>query len=75
MSETQTTQESEVNTQDFNTEQQQVPVFDEAGNMNNEQALNVLVQAASMAQSTGKLTVRDSVLLAKAIDVLRPGTI
>ena len=51
------------------------PVFEEAENMDETQAINVLIQAATLAQQTGKLSVRDSVLLAKAIDTVRPGSI
>lgn len=51
------------------------PVFEEAEGMTSDQALNVLIQAAQLAQQTGRLSVRDSVLLARSIDVLRPGTI
>lgn len=51
------------------------PVFEEAENMTSDQALNVLIQAAQLSQQTGRLSVRDSVLLARSIDVLRPGTI
>lgn len=58
-----------------NVEATQRPVFDEIAEITEEQALNVLIQAATVAQSTGRLNVRDSVLLARAIDVLRPGTI
>lgn len=58
-----------------NTEATQRPVFDEIAEITEDQALNVLIQAATVAQSTGRLNVRDSVLLARAIDVLRPGTI
>ena len=43
--------------------------------MTEEGAVNVVIQAAGMAQQTGQLTVRDSVILAKAISVLRPGSI
>jgi hypothetical protein len=53
----------------------QQPVFEEVSEITEEQAVNVLIQAANVAQQTGKLTVRDSVILARAIDVLRPGTI
>mgnify|MGYP000031007298 CR=1 FL=1 len=53
----------------------QAPVFEEVEGMTDEGAVNVVIQAASMAQSTGQLTVRDSVILAKAISVLRPGSI
>lgn len=58
-----------------NVEATQRPVFDEIAEITEDQALNVLIQAATVAQSTGRLNVRDSVLLARAIDVLRPGTI
>lgn len=51
------------------------PVFEEADGMSQDQAINVLIQAAQVAQQTGRLSVRDSVLLARSIDVLRPGTI
>lgn len=51
------------------------PVFEEAKNIDADQALNILIQAAMAAQQTGALTVRDSVLLASAISVVRPGTI
>jgi|GEM_PF-1919236 hypothetical protein len=53
----------------------QTPVFDEIAEMTEEGAVNVVIQAAGMAQQTGQLTVRDSVILAKAISVLRPGSI
>lgn len=51
------------------------PVFNEIENMNESQAIDVLIQAASLSQSSGRLSVRDSVMLAKAIDVIRPGSI
>lgn len=51
------------------------PVFNEIENMNEVQAIDVLIQAASLSQSSGRLSVRDSVMLAKAIDVIRPGSI
>jgi hypothetical protein len=53
----------------------QTPVFEEIAEMTEEGAINVVIQAAGMAQQTGQLTVRDSVILAKAISVLRPGSI
>lgn len=62
-------------TQTEATEATQRPVFDEVAEITEEQAVNVLIQAATVAQSSGRLNVRDSVLLARAIDVLRPGTI
>jgi len=50
-------------------------VFTEAGEMTPEQAINILIQVAGLAQETGKLNIRDSVLLAKAIATVRPGSI
>ena len=51
------------------------PIFDQIEDMNPAGAVNVLIQAAQMAQSSGSLTVRDSVMVAKAISVLQPGSI
>lgn len=51
------------------------PIFEEIEGMNPGAAVNVLIQASQMAQASGALTTRDSVMLAKAISVLRPGTI
>jgi len=51
------------------------PIFDQIEGMNQGGAVNVLIQAAQMAQSAGALTVRDSVMIAKAISVLQPGSI
>lgn len=51
------------------------PVFNEIENMNKSQAIDVLIQAASLSQSSGRLSVRDSVMLAKAIDIIKPGII
>ena len=63
-------------TNDVNeTEATQRPVFEEINEVTEDQALNVLIQAANLAQASGRLTVRDSVLFERAIDVLRPGTI
>ena len=63
-------------TQENATQEQVVtPVFEEVQNMTAEQAVNVLVQAAQLAQQSGKLTVRDSVMLAKAITTVFPGSL
>jgi aspartate/glutamate racemase len=51
------------------------PIFDEIKNVTPDGALNVLIQAAAQAQAAGALTVRDSVMVASAIAVLRPGSI
>jgi hypothetical protein len=56
-------------------QEQRPTVFQEAEVMTPEQAINVLIQAARFAQESGNLSLRDSVLLARSIDVLRPGTI
>ena len=58
-----------------NVEDQANPVFDEINTIDENGAINVLIQAAQLAQGTGRLSVRDSVLLDKAIDTVRPGTI
>ena len=55
--------------------EQLTPVFEEANNIDETSALNVLIQAATLAQQSGRLSVRDSVLLAKAIETVRPGSI
>ena len=57
------------------TKQPQTPVFDEVNEMDTNTALNVLIQVAEMAQKGGILSVRDSVILAKAISVIAPGRI
>jgi hypothetical protein len=51
------------------------PIFDQIEGMDQNGAVNVLIQAAQMAQSSGALTVRDSVMIAKAVSVLQPGSI
>ena len=75
----QVTEQGPENTSNVNegtgNEEQMTPIFEEVEQMNPGMAVDILIQAASMAQSSGALTVRDSVLLAKAISVLRPGTI
>lgn len=58
-----------------NQAEDRLPIFEEIENMTQDQAVNVLVQAAQLAQQSGKLNLKDSVLLAKAITVLRPGTL
>lgn len=58
-----------------NQTEERLPIFEEIENMTQDQAVNVLVQAAQLAQNSGKLNLKDSVLLAKAITVLRPGTL
>ena len=53
----------------------QRPVFSEIENMNQAQAVDVLIQAANLAQGSGRLSIRDSVMLAKAINIIKPGII
>lgn len=67
-------QDNATQTQENQTEER-LPIFEEIQNMSQDQAVNVLVQAAQLAQQSGKLNLKDSVLLAKAITVLRPGTL
>ena len=50
----------------------QRPVFDEIQNMNQATALSVLIQTAELAQKAGVLTMRDSVICAKAISLFAP---
>lgn len=54
---------------------ERVPVFEEIESMTQDQAVNVLIQAAGLAQKSGELNIKDSVLLAKAITLLRPGSL
>jgi hypothetical protein len=51
------------------------PIFEQIEGMNQGGAVNVLIQAAQMAQSAGALTLRDSVMVAQAISILQPGSI
>jgi hypothetical protein len=51
------------------------PIFEEIQEMNPGGAVNVLIQAAQQAQAAGALTLRDSVVVAQAINILRPGSI
>jgi hypothetical protein len=66
---------TETNEKVEETTQPQTPVFDEVNTMDQNTALNVLIQVAEMAQKGGILSVRDSVILAKAISVIAPGRI
>jgi hypothetical protein len=61
--------------QPTNTEEEITPIFEQIEDMTPGGAVNVLIQAAQMAQASGALTVRDSVMIAKAISVLQPGSI
>jgi hypothetical protein len=49
-------------------EQTVVSPFDEVKDMDNQKALTILFQASTAAQKAGVLSVRDSVLLAAAIE-------
>lgn len=51
------------------------PIFEEIEEMTPTGCVNVLIQAANLAVSTGELSLRDSVMIAKAISILRPGSI
>ena len=65
----------ETTTETQETAEQLSPFFEEITNIDETSAVNVLIQAAQLAQNSGRLSVRDSVLLAKSIETLRPGTI
>jgi len=54
---------------------EQKPVFDEIEGMDQNTALSVLIQTAELAQKSGILQMRDSVILAKAISLFAPGKI
>ena len=43
--------------------------------MDQNSAVSVLIQTAEIAQKAGILTMRDSVVLAKAISILVPGKV
>ena len=47
------------------TAEQLSPVFEEITNIDETTAVNVLIQAAQLAQNSGRLSVRDSVLIGK----------
>ena len=51
------------------------PVFEEIEGMDQNTALSVLIQTGELAQKAGVLTMRDSVILAKAISLFVPGKI
>ena len=70
-----TTSNQTETTQNNTTQEEITPIFEEVEGMNPGAAVEVLIQAGQMAQASGALTVRDSVMLAKAISTLRPGTI
>tara|TARA_R110002096_G_scaffold166975_2_gene336577 strand:- start:180 stop:428 length:249 start_codon:yes stop_codon:yes gene_type:complete len=53
----------------------QTPVFEEIEGMDQNTAVSVIIQAAEMAQKAGALSMRDSVVLAKAISILVPGKV
>jgi hypothetical protein len=70
--------ESQTEEQNFTQTEAQsqfIPVFQDIESMNAESALNVLIQAAAAAQNAGRLNIRDAVVLAKAIELVRPGSI
>lgn len=53
----------------------QRPVFEEIEGMDQNTAVSVIIQAAEMAQKAGALSMRDSVVLAKAISIIVPGKV
>tara|TARA_Y100000385_G_C12857249_1_gene535688 strand:- start:152 stop:346 length:195 start_codon:yes stop_codon:yes gene_type:complete len=48
-----------------------ISVFEQAQNMNLNQAVGILAQTATIAQQNGILTVNDSVLVAKALEIVQ----
>ena len=71
----QVTEQKEQEVKDGPSQEPIIPIFEEVEGLNPGAAVNILIQAAQYAQASGALTVRDSVMVAKAISVLRPGTI
>ena len=59
------------NTENQNTEAE---VNENVGNLNGQQALNVLIQAVRIAQGKGAYTLEDAELISKAIKVFVPPT-
>jgi len=55
---------------DTEVEQPQTSPFEEVKTMTDTQALNILIQAANAAQGAGALSVRDSVFVAAAAELL-----
>lgn len=51
----------------------QRPVFEEIEGMDQNTAVSVIIQAAEMAQKAGVLSLRDAVVLGKAIATIVPG--
>ena len=45
-------------------------VFAQAANMNTENAINILIQTANVAQKAGVLSVNDAVLVARALELV-----
>ena len=52
------------------TAQEMISPFEEVKSMTEVQALNILIQAANAAQGAGVLSVRDSVFVAAAAELL-----
>lgn len=52
-------------------ENKTISVFEQAQNMDLNQAVGVLAQTATIAQKHGILTVNDSVLVAKALEIVQ----
>jgi len=49
---------------------QQISAFEEIKDMDFNKAINVLIQASNLAQQAGALTIRDSILLGAAIEIV-----
>lgn len=48
----------------------EISPFDEIRDMDRKKAINILIQAAELAQKSGALTIRDSILLGAAIEFI-----
>lgn len=62
--------EKDINPAKGNEENNKTSVFKDIGLMDKNASINVLIQAANAAQMSGALTLRDSIMVGAAIEVL-----
>ena len=67
---TTTTGEVTDQTVETNETQERVSVFTQASAMDVNQAINILIQTANVAQKSGVLSVNDAVLVARALELV-----
>jgi len=54
----------------MHSQEPQISAFEEIKSMDYDKAINVLIQASNLAQQAGALTIRDSILLGAAIELV-----